>query len=617
MRNASELRIGARLALSAFSALGILLAASSPASAAGGTYHAVQCHDFNRAHHWGQLTQSGGYDARQQCDQAEFRYLLQSTGYGNLGGGARVTFSAPAGTEIAGFSLAFDGRTSDGHYAQVQVVQGGGALVVHRAPNQPGGYIGLSYGNLGASAIVVELTCQNNPPCAPSSAAHAWVRNVDITFRDNHDPTIGDVAGGLLDGGWRRGQQSLSATAGDFGAGVVDFGATVNGTTIGTAVVACNGESPPYAANFVPCQGNPSFTINPDTAAGPFVNGHNTIELVATDYAGNRRVAAYGVQIDNAPPSLVFENAQDPNDPELLRAPVADQHSGLSGAAIFLRPAGTEPWEALETQIKDGEARARVDSLARPAGEYEFRAEAYDVAGNTVATTRRRDGTPMKLTFPLRNPVELRGHLNRGASKGQAVRYGTRSKAKGLLLDAGGQPIAGQNVTVIEHFGEGALIRDRVTQAETDETGKWRTKVPAGPSREVEVHFDGSGRYAPASRGVGALAVRSGVSFKTSGRNVPEGETMTFKGQVRHRGARIPSGGKLVELQVRVRSGRWDTVGEAFRTNERGRYRRGYRFGKQYANDTLFRFRVKVRREANWPYKKTTTRQRKVIVRAR
>ena len=92
---------------------------------------------------------------------------------------------------------------------------------------------------------------------------------------------------------------------------------------------------------------------------------------------------------------------------------------------------------------------------------------------------------------------------------------------------------------------------------------------------------------------------------------------MTFTGKVRHFGARVPSGGKLIELQVRLKTGRWETVGEAFRTDERGRYRRSYRFGKHYVEDALFQFRLKVRREANWPFKRKSTAKKKVIVRAR
>jgi hypothetical protein len=160
------------------------------------------------------------------------------------------------------------------------------------------------------------------------------------------------------------------------------------------------------------------------------------------------------------------------------------------------------------------------------------------------------------------------------------------------------------------------LIRERVSEAITDERGRWRAKLPAGPSRVVEASFAGSGRFAPTSREVGTFAVRSRASFKTSAETVREGRALHFTGRVRHRGAAIPAGGKLVELQVRLGADDWDTIGEAFRTDEQGRYRRHYRFGEHYTSDARFRFRVKVDGEAGWPYEQATTQRRGVIVRA-
>ena len=321
--------------------------------------------------------------------------------------------------------------------------------------------------------------------------------------------------------------------------------------------------------------------------------------------------------VDNAPPALAFANEQDADSVETIRADVSDEHSGVGTARLFMRPADGTDWQPLETKLVDGQARASVDSSSLPAGEYEFRATAADVAGNTSETTRRANGEPMKLIFPLRKPAELTAHLNRGGSKSQVVRYGTDAKAKGLLLDPSGEPIAGAEVTVIENFGAGALLRERISQATTDEQGKWRSKIPAGPSREVRATYGGSGKFAPVGKSVGSFLVRSRASLRTSRDSIPAGETLRFNGKVSHFGARIPAGGKLLELQVRVKTGRWQTVGESFRTNENGVYRRSYRFGRQYTQDALFRFRLKVKREANWPYKRTNTGHRTVVVRAR
>ncbi len=106
------------------------------------------------------------------------------------------------------------------------------------------------------------------------------------------------------------------------------------------------------------------------------------------------------------------------------------------------------------------------------------------------------------------------------------------------------------------------------------------------------------------------------ASLRISDREVPEGSPVTFKGRVKHRGARIPSGGKLVEIQYRLKIGRQRTLKQPFRTSADGAYRLNYRFSKALTSDALFRFRVKVRNEGNWPFKGSSSKWRKVVVRA-
>jgi len=314
---------------------------------------------------------------------------------------------------------------------------------------------------------------------------------------------------------------------------------------------------------------------------------------------------------------LAFANNQDPEDPELIRAPLSDAHSGIADARLYLRSAGTLEWQPLHTEVGGGEASSRVDSLAYPPGEYEFMAEATDVAGNGRQTTLRRDGSSMRLSFPLRSGVDLRASVGRGASPSQTLPYGASTEASGRLVSKSGEPLAGKQVTVVEHFGDGALIRERVSHVSTDPDGRWESKIPAGPSRRVEAIFAGTPRYLPASTEAARLTVKSRASFRTSSAKAPEGSRVAFKGRVRHVGARIPAGGKLVELQVRVAAGRWDTVGEAFRTRGSGGYRTAYRFGQHYTADVRFRFRVKVQSEGDWPYGRAVSKQRAVTIQAR
>jgi 5-hydroxyisourate hydrolase-like protein (transthyretin family) len=237
-----------------------------------------------------------------------------------------------------------------------------------------------------------------------------------------------------------------------------------------------------------------------------------------------------------------------------------------------------------------------------PPGEYEFKATATDVAGNQSETTRRGDGTAMVLSFPLREPVQLSAGLP-GGSKRQTIPYRKGSRASGTLVDASGTPLVGHQVTVEEFFGAGALIDRRIRTVTTDEDGRWTSKLPAGPSRRVTATFEGSQRYRPMKANGGLLRVRSKASFGISRSRVPEGGRVLFSGRVGHKAARIPTGGKLIELQVRESAGRWNTVREAFYTKSSGRFRLGYRFGKFYETNATFRFRLKVVHEQGWPYK--------------
>jgi 5-hydroxyisourate hydrolase-like protein (transthyretin family) len=375
----------------------------------------------------------------------------------------------------------------------------------------------------------------------------------------------------------------------------------------------------PYAGKLSPCAGSAAFDLTQNTAGSPFHNGENTVQIQPVDFTGNRGpTVTRTVHVDNAVPELAFANAQDPDDPELIRAPVWDPHSGVAGGKLALRSVGGSDWQPLDTQVVDGELRARVDSSAMPPGDYEFRAEAADVAGNVAETTRREDGEPMVLEFPLRLGVELQAHLEPGGSHQQTIPYRRDSHVAGRLLDRGGDPLADKRITVVEHFGDGALIRERVSHVRTDGDGRWDSKLPAGPSRRVTAHFGGNERYLPAGQEAGSLKVRSRASFRTSRKRVPEGGRVKFKGKVGHFGARIPVGGKLIELQVRESAGRWQTVREAFYTKPSGRYRLKYRFGRFYQSDARFRFRVKIARESDWPYKAPArSRQRRVTVLAR
>jgi hypothetical protein len=425
--------------------------------------------------------------------------------------------------------------------------------------------------------------------------------------------------GTLFDAGWRREALGLNADGADEGSGLEQLVAKVNGETVASEPSACSAlADPSFAGRLVPCPASGSLNRLLDTSQEPFNDGANSVAICATDFAGNTTCQTRTVRVDNTAPKLAFANAQDPEDPELIRAHVFDPASGVASGRIYFRQVGQSSWRPLVTQLQAGALRARVDSVAEPPGQYEFLAEASDVAGNAVQTTRRADGHLMVLSFPLRGGVELSANLEPSGASRQTIPYGHASHVGGRLTNASGAPLAGQQIVVEEYFGSGALIDRRVRTVTTDAHGDWSERLPAGPSRRVTAYFAGTAKYLGDQDPAGRLNVKSKASFRTSRRRVPEGRRVVFRGKVRHFGARIPAGGKLVELQVREGPRRWNTVRQAFYTGPSGRYHLGYTFGRFYQTDAAFRFRLKVTREQGWPYKAPVrSKSRKVRVLAR
>jgi hypothetical protein len=610
--------------LFAVAAVLAMLGTAASAGAAGRTYTVVQCDPLNRGHADALLQATGAYEANAFCSDADHEYAIQiknvaDTTQGKFG---RVRWIAPDHTAIVGVDIDAKLRRDNGERARVytadeelrptHVIASGGTGDTH--------FQGYTWSGPPQAQLVADLECDQSDGCHQSSLAKTWVRDVRLTLVDYEDPTLDYLAGSLFDAGWQRGTQSLHAGASDLGAGLRQLVVAVNSSEIAESSGPCQtipGTS--YAGLLRACDPAPlAVDVVADTPTTPYHDGENLASVCAIDFARNRICQSQVVRVDNTPPNVAFENLQDPDDPELVRVSVVDATSGLGSGTIYLRPAGTSGWQPLATELQGGELATRVDSAAYPPGQYEFLTTVNDVAGNTASTTQRQNGQPMVLTLPLKSGVLLDARLEPGGGSKLRLPYGDDAKVAGRLTDAAGQPLADKEITVDEYFGSGALIDHRVRAVQTDPGGKWSSRIPAGPSRSVTASFAGTPRYLDDEREAGSVVVNSKASFDTSRRRVREGKSVRFRGRVRHRAARIPDAGKLVELQVHEGAGQWNTVGEALHTDADGHYRLHYRFGRFYTSDVRYRFRVKVDREQGWPYRAPArTRARKVKVLAR
>jgi hypothetical protein len=355
-------------------------------------------------------------------------------------------------------------------------------------------------------------------------------------------------------------------------------------------------------------QGAPSISRLPMTVPGP---GEWKLSVWRTDAAGNQSEAHRSVPVilryDPEPPRLGFESP-DPTDPTLVAARAADDLSGVAGGVIDIAPAGTIAWQPLPTGHDNGLLVARIDDATLPPGAYALRAHTTDRAGNQTTQDRRSDGQPMMVTLPLRKPASVEAGFERtvrrpGRRRGTTVvlrsvarvEYEQRAAIAGRLATSDGRAIAGAAVQL--------LAADQVVDTVmTDAGGRFRTSVIARRSQDLRLAYTGSSQALPAQTTI-KLRVPAATSAKVSRSHVRNGQAITFRGRVR--GLPVPAAGKLVEVQVRF-TDRWQTF-RTTRSDALGRWSSRYRF-QRTRGVQRYRFRVRLPKEAGYPYETSVSR---------
>jgi hypothetical protein len=125
-----------------------------------------------------------------------------------------------------------------------------------------------------------------------SAGPIVYARDISVTEVDPVPPTLA-AAGGLLSGGVLRGDQALEASAQDVGGGVSKLEVLANGLPAAAPVLgACSVvkvANPAYegiaATTPSPCPPTLASSWNIDTAAYPFRQGANEVEVCASDFA--------------------------------------------------------------------------------------------------------------------------------------------------------------------------------------------------------------------------------------------------------------------------------------------------------------------------------------------
>jgi uncharacterized Zn-binding protein involved in type VI secretion len=356
----------------------------------------------------------------------------------------------------------------------------------------------------------------------------------------------------------------------------------------------------------------------PTVAAGEIVSatliasGVHSVSYYARDAAGNVNDGGLSnghsnhppmsaiVRIDRDPPSLAFAAGQDPADPERLEARVADVGSGIDPrrGSIEVRGADTgRRFEPLPTEVTGDLLHAHWDSSAYPAGEYEFRATAYDRAGNASTSSRRADGTAMRLSGPLKLPVKLLARSGR-----RTVRYGRGVWFGGRLLTGRRTPLAAAAVRIVESFADGASPAQRVTTVRSDGGGRFGLRLAPGPSRQVSAQVMPTATHRSAISEPLEVSVHSRVALRASS-SVAHigGRPIVLRGRIAHTGSSLPADGKVVQLQFRLPGLPWREF-RTVRSDTSGRFRYAYRFSDDDSRGARFQFRAYAPAQAGWPF---------------
>ena len=350
--------------------------------------------------------------------------------------------------------------------------------------------------------------------------------------------------------------------------------------------------------------------------------GDYTLKLWLRDAAGNAdaRTAAEPVHLrfDDEAPRPRF-TSQDPDSPTRLVVNVEDDISGLGGGTIEMKRDADDAWQPLETRVDGNRLIANIDDEHLRRGVYDLRARATDRAGNEKSTTAGPEGGDMKVSVPVRVAVRMRaGAVRRVGRRGKRrttlrkkvrVGHSRRTRLRGRLTAPDGSALANTDITVLERRRVAGAQWVPVTTLHTSTRGGFSYLAPKGVSRVIRFRYPGTARIRPVNRDV-ALRVAAGSTVHLNRHRFITGETATFTGRLR--GGNIPPEGKLVELQVKIRR-RFRTFATT-RADNAGRWRYDYKFDGTRGVQRYV-FRVRVPREATYPYETGLSRRTRVVVR--
>ena len=336
-------------------------------------------------------------------------------------------------------------------------------------------------------------------------------------------------------------------------------------------------------------------------------------------------------EFTSPPAGTLFDTSRELNGRVSASFAAKDTGSGVFQAIIEVdgQPVVTVPMDPSDTKCRRPFVHARpcktdntaqtveLDTAVLPDGPHNVRLLVQDATG-----TNEIPYGPVSIT--TRNSVPGRGTPNgTNAADGAILQVGWKGRRSrelrtpfgrpvtinGRLRNPAGQPIVGATVVLAKTELRAGAREQTFTTKVTKADGSFSHRFRARPGMTIAVRyraFAGDAGYS-AEQGL-TLRVRAGVTLRTA-RTVKRGKRLRFSGRLL--GGPIPRGGKLVTLQSRV--GRIWEESRSVRTDRRGRFRASVPTNPVGGRGTV-RVRMRVRREASYPYSTGYSKTRRVTL---
>jgi hypothetical protein len=316
-----------RAAILACAILGILMVGpASPAHA--GTYRVFECNPGASAaaapdavYH--ASTGASAFNSGNSCsDQNGGLGVYGSGNAGSIPDQSWWEFDAPSGTLIRQLNFGYRAWNSCGVDAYVQARDAqGNAQLTGTGPSAPDFFncgvgpsgcatsfcvISNSGQLMSATNILAVAYCggdhgvQACVPSPPYTGGFVMFQKLDATLEDLQRPSGPALSGSLVQGGPRRGTESLVVNAGDVGSGVKSIDVYVNGGPVDHSDLACDAFPDGSARRFAPCQSSVSDTFSAPTESPPWHEGTNSLRVCAIDFGGLDGCTDTTVNVDNS-----------------------------------------------------------------------------------------------------------------------------------------------------------------------------------------------------------------------------------------------------------------------------------------------------------------------------